>query len=229
MAMAHDVRMIESSDARRCVTADQGLLPSDQAGGAMAGGESQAPNMSKQRAESRGEVVLTKLSPWSMADTVARLAAVLAARGMKVFAVIDHADEARSVGLALRDTKVFIVGSPSLSAAAIEAQPLAALDLYPANRRLGGRVSNEGQLPISRRGSSPLRSGQRPCSGAREHPCGGQRSGRPLEKRTKSDMTVVRQVDATIAQVRRRFRRTTSPRPISSTPARRRSPLTSTC
>jgi uncharacterized protein (DUF302 family) len=95
----------------------------------MAGGESQAPNMSKQRAESRGEVVLTKLSPWSMADTVARLAAVLAARGMKVFAVIDHADEARSVGLALRDTKVFIVGSPSLSAAAIEAQPLAALDL----------------------------------------------------------------------------------------------------
>jgi uncharacterized protein (DUF302 family) len=93
----------------------------------MAGG-SQAPNMSKQP-ESRGEVVLTKLSPWSMADTVARLAAVLAARGMKVFAVIDHADEARSVGLALRDTKVFIVGSPSLSAAAIEAQPLAALDL----------------------------------------------------------------------------------------------------
>jgi uncharacterized protein (DUF302 family) len=35
-----------------------------------------------------------------MADTVARLAAVLAARGMKVFAVIDYADEARSVGLA---------------------------------------------------------------------------------------------------------------------------------
>jgi uncharacterized protein (DUF302 family) len=90
---------------------------------------SENPEFSNGRAEAGDKVVVTKLSPWSMADTVARLAAVLAARGMKVFAVIDHADEARSVGLALRDTKVFIVGSPSLSAAAIEAEPLAALDL----------------------------------------------------------------------------------------------------
>lgn len=48
---------------------------------------------------------------------------------MKVFAAIDHADEARSVGLALRDTRIFIVGSPSVSTAAIAATPLAALDL----------------------------------------------------------------------------------------------------
>jgi uncharacterized protein (DUF302 family) len=74
-------------------------------------------------------VVITKVSPWSMAETVARLAAVLAARGMKVFAAIDHADEAKSVGLALRDTKIFIVGSPALSTEAIAAAPLAALDL----------------------------------------------------------------------------------------------------
>src|SRR5215510_1778528 len=73
--------------------------------------------------------VVTKVSPWSMADTVARLSAVVAARGMKVFAVIDHSDEARRVGLALRDTRLFIVGSPSVSAAAIAAAPLAALDL----------------------------------------------------------------------------------------------------
>jgi uncharacterized protein (DUF302 family) len=39
-----------------------------------------------------------------MADTVARLSAVVAARGMKVFAVIDHSGEARRVGLAMRDT-----------------------------------------------------------------------------------------------------------------------------
>lgn len=74
-------------------------------------------------------VVITKVSPWSMAETVARLAAVLGARGMKVFAAIDHADEARSVGLALRDTRIFIVGSPSVSTEAILAAPLAALDL----------------------------------------------------------------------------------------------------
>jgi uncharacterized protein (DUF302 family) len=74
-------------------------------------------------------VIITKVSPWSIADTVARLAAVLRARGMKVFAAIDHADEARSVGLALRDTRIFIVGSPSVSTEALLAAPLAALDL----------------------------------------------------------------------------------------------------
>lgn len=75
------------------------------------------------------EFVVTKVSPWSMADTVARLSAVAAARGLKVFAAIDHGDEARRVGLALRDTKLFIIGSPSVSTPVIEAAPLAALDV----------------------------------------------------------------------------------------------------
>lgn len=87
------------------------------------------PNGSNQRAGADDKVVVTKVSPWSMADTVARLSAVVAARGMKVFAVIDHSDEARRVGLALRDTKLFIVGSPSASTPVIAAAPLAALDL----------------------------------------------------------------------------------------------------
>jgi uncharacterized protein (DUF302 family) len=75
------------------------------------------------------QVVITKGSPWSVADTVARLSAVVAARGLKDFAVIDHSDEAQRVGLALRDTRLFIVGSPSVTVRAIEAAPLAALDL----------------------------------------------------------------------------------------------------
>jgi uncharacterized protein (DUF302 family) len=75
------------------------------------------------------QIVVTKVSPWSMADTVARLSAVVAARGMKVFAVIDHSGEARRVGLAMRDTKLFIVGSPNVTTPLIEAAPLAALDL----------------------------------------------------------------------------------------------------
>ena len=74
-------------------------------------------------------IVVTKVSPWSMADTVARLSAVVAARDMKVLAVIDHSDEAHRVGRALRETKLFIVGSPSVTAAAIDAAPLSALDL----------------------------------------------------------------------------------------------------
>jgi uncharacterized protein (DUF302 family) len=75
------------------------------------------------------QIVVTKVSPWSMADTVARLFAVVAARGLKVVAVIDYSEEARRVGLALRDTKLFIVGNPSVWTPLIEAAPLAALDL----------------------------------------------------------------------------------------------------
>ena len=87
------------------------------------------PEISNQRAQARGQLVVTKASPWSIADTEARLRAVLAARGMKVFAVIDQSDEASSVGLGLHETKIFIVGSPSASATAIAAVPLAAIDL----------------------------------------------------------------------------------------------------
>src|SRR5437879_1511757 len=73
--------------------------------------------------------VVTKLSPWSMVDTIARLSAVGAARGMEVFAVIDHSGTARDAGLELRDTKLVMLGSPSATTPVIEAAPLAALDL----------------------------------------------------------------------------------------------------
>ena len=81
------------------------------------------------RSEVGGQAIITKLSPWSMADTLARLSAVVAARGMEVFAVIDHSGKARDVGLDLRDTKLVIFGSPSAATPVIEAAPLAALDL----------------------------------------------------------------------------------------------------
>jgi uncharacterized protein (DUF302 family) len=75
------------------------------------------------------EGVLTKLSPWSLADTVSRLLAVVAARGMKVFAVIDHSGEAKAAGLELRETKLVIFGSPKAGTPVMVAAPLAALDL----------------------------------------------------------------------------------------------------
>jgi uncharacterized protein (DUF302 family) len=85
-------------------------------------------DVSDRRSEVGDEAVVTKLSPWSMADTVARLSAVVAARGMEMFAVIDHSGKARAVGLDLRDTKLVIFGSPSAATPVIEAAPLAALD-----------------------------------------------------------------------------------------------------
>ena len=81
------------------------------------------------RREVGDEAIVTKLSPWSVADTVARLSAVVAARGMEVFAVIDHSGKARDVGLDLRDTKLVIFGSPAAMTPLIDTAPLAALDL----------------------------------------------------------------------------------------------------
>jgi uncharacterized protein (DUF302 family) len=73
--------------------------------------------------------VVTKESPWSVADTVTRLTALVSAKNMKLFAVIDHSGEAMNAGLDLRDTKVVIFGSPAAGTPVMVAAPLAALDL----------------------------------------------------------------------------------------------------
>jgi uncharacterized protein (DUF302 family) len=71
----------------------------------------------------------TKLSPHSVQDTVSRLCDIVSAKGLKVFAVIDHSGEAGLVGLELRETKVVIFGSPQAGTPVMAAAPLAALDL----------------------------------------------------------------------------------------------------
>jgi uncharacterized protein (DUF302 family) len=73
--------------------------------------------------------VTTKVSPRSVAETVSRLTDLIAAKGMKTFAVIDQAAEARKAGQQLRDTTLVIFGSPAAGTPVMAASPLAALDL----------------------------------------------------------------------------------------------------
>jgi uncharacterized protein (DUF302 family) len=73
--------------------------------------------------------VVTKASARSVADTATRLTDLVAAKEMKVFAVIDQAAEAREVGLQLRDTTLVVFGSPAAGTPVMQAVPLAALDL----------------------------------------------------------------------------------------------------
>lgn len=75
------------------------------------------------------EQLVTKLSPFSVSDTVARLSALIAERGITLFGVIDHSGEAHARGLELRDTKVVIFGNPEAGTPVMQAAPLAALDL----------------------------------------------------------------------------------------------------
>jgi uncharacterized protein (DUF302 family) len=72
---------------------------------------------------------ITKISGRSVSDTVARLTELVAAKGMRLFAVIDQAAEARKVALQLRETTMVIFGSPVAGTPVMVAEPLAALDL----------------------------------------------------------------------------------------------------
>jgi uncharacterized protein (DUF302 family) len=73
--------------------------------------------------------VVTKLSSQSVHDAAAKLTAIISAKGMKLFAVIDQAAEARQVGLTLRETMLVIFGSPEAGTPVMAASPLSALDL----------------------------------------------------------------------------------------------------
>ncbi len=73
--------------------------------------------------------VTTKVSPRPVAETVARLTGLIAAKGMKTFAVIDQAAEARQAGQQLRDTVLVLFGSPAAGTTVMADSPLAALDL----------------------------------------------------------------------------------------------------
>jgi uncharacterized protein (DUF302 family) len=84
--------------------------------------------MIEDRAAAQADVV-TKLSRQSVAATVAGLAGMITAKGMRLFAVIDQAAEARQAGLTLRETVLVIFGSPQAGTPVMAASPLAALDL----------------------------------------------------------------------------------------------------
>src|SRR5271165_5632461 len=68
-------------------------------------------------------------SHYSVEETVRRLEAAFAEKGMRVFAVIDHSGEAEKVGLKMRPTKVMIFGSPSGGTPLMVAAPSLAIDL----------------------------------------------------------------------------------------------------
>jgi uncharacterized protein (DUF302 family) len=73
--------------------------------------------------------IVTKLSPRSVADTVARFIELANARSLKVFAVIDQRAEASAIGLLLRETVLIIFGDPAAGTPVMQAAPLSALDL----------------------------------------------------------------------------------------------------
>ncbi len=76
-----------------------------------------------------GAGAITKPSARSVADTVTRLLALLEAKGLKVFDVIDQRAEAHTAGLDLRATTLVVFGNPAAGTPVMAAVPLSALDL----------------------------------------------------------------------------------------------------
>jgi uncharacterized protein (DUF302 family) len=73
--------------------------------------------------------LVTIAAAHSVKDTIDRLAAGLAARGIAVFARIDHAAGAASVGMALRPTELLIFGNPKGGTPLMQARQTMAIDL----------------------------------------------------------------------------------------------------
>jgi uncharacterized protein (DUF302 family) len=72
---------------------------------------------------------VSQLSAHSVDATVESLQAMLQAKGVTLFAVIDHSGEAQKVGLKMPPTKLLIFGNPQGGTPLMLASPSIAIDL----------------------------------------------------------------------------------------------------
>ena len=73
--------------------------------------------------------IIDKPSNHSVDQTVDRLKNILQAKGVALFALVDHSGEAEKVGMKLRPTKLLIFGNPKAGTPLMLAAPSSAIDL----------------------------------------------------------------------------------------------------
>ena len=73
--------------------------------------------------------IVTIPSHQSVDQTVKKLQDSLQAKGVKLFAVIDHSSEAEMAGMQMRPTKLLIFGNPKAGTPLMIASPSIAIDL----------------------------------------------------------------------------------------------------
>ena len=77
----------------------------------------------------RDNGIINKLSNHSVAETVERLKGILQAKGVTLFALVDHSGEAEKVGIEMPPTKLLIFGNPKAGTPLMLAVPGIAIDL----------------------------------------------------------------------------------------------------
>jgi uncharacterized protein (DUF302 family) len=65
----------------------------------------------------------------SVDETVAKLKGILQAKGITLFALVDHSGEAAKAGMKMRPTKLLIFGNPKAGTPLMLAAPSSAIDL----------------------------------------------------------------------------------------------------
>ena len=73
--------------------------------------------------------IVTQLSHHSVDQTVEKIEGLLQAKGIKLFALVDHSGEAEKAGLAMQPTKLLIFGNPKGGTPLMVAAPSIAIDL----------------------------------------------------------------------------------------------------
>ena len=73
--------------------------------------------------------IVCRKSKHSVDETVERLKSTLQAKGVTLFALVDHSGEAQKVGLTMPPTKLLIFGNPKGGTPLMLASPSIALDL----------------------------------------------------------------------------------------------------
>jgi uncharacterized protein (DUF302 family) len=76
-----------------------------------------------------GSGIVSTPSNYSVDQTVERLTKILRAKGLTLFALIDHSGEAEKTGMKMRPTKLLIFGNPKAGTLLMLAAPSIAIDL----------------------------------------------------------------------------------------------------
>jgi uncharacterized protein (DUF302 family) len=77
----------------------------------------------------KGEGLVKIPSHHSVDETIDKLKTILKAKGVTLFAVVDHSGEAEKVGLKMPSTRLLIFGNPEGGTPVMLAAPSAAIDL----------------------------------------------------------------------------------------------------
>ena len=73
--------------------------------------------------------IINKSTKHSVDDALAKLQSILHAKGITIFALIDHSGEAAKAGMQMRPTKLVIFGNPKGGTPLMLAAPTIAIDL----------------------------------------------------------------------------------------------------